>query len=40
MREQMIVEQDPATGSRLKRYSQAADVDYWTGLWERSRGVS
>ena len=40
MREQMIVEQDPTTGSRLKRYSQAADVDYWTGLWEQSRHVS
>ena len=40
MREHMIVEQDPATGSRLKRYSRAADVDYWTELWQRSMNVS
>jgi SAM-dependent methyltransferase len=40
VREHMIVEQDPATGSRLKRYSRAADVDYWTELWQRSMNVS
>jgi hypothetical protein len=34
VRERMIVEQDPVTGVRLKYYSQAADVEYWTDLWK------
>lgn len=40
MREQMIIEHDDRTGSRLKHYSRAADVEYWTELWERARDVS
>ena len=40
MREQMVVEQDRTTGSRLKRYWQAADTDYWTEMWQRSANVS
>jgi SAM-dependent methyltransferase len=29
------LEQDPAIGLRLKRYSRAADVAYWTELWQQ-----
>jgi SAM-dependent methyltransferase len=40
VRERMIVEQDPVTGVRLKYYSQAADVEYWTDLWKQSTDTS
>jgi len=40
VREHLIVEQDETTGSRLKRYTRAADVDYWTELWQRSADAS
>jgi SAM-dependent methyltransferase len=40
VREHTIVEQDRTTGSRLKRYKRAADVGYWTELWQGSANVS
>jgi len=39
-REHMVVDQDSATGVRLKYYSQAADVAYWTALWKQDNGIS
>jgi SAM-dependent methyltransferase len=36
----IVVEHDAVTGPRLKRYSHAADVDYWTQLWEAAQSVS
>ena len=36
MREQIVVEHDGMTGVRLKRYFRAADVEYWTALWENA----
>jgi SAM-dependent methyltransferase len=35
-----MVEQNEVTGPRLKYYSRAADVNYWTEMWEASRHVS
>lgn len=29
----IVVENNPETGKRMKYYSQAADVEYWTNLW-------
>jgi SAM-dependent methyltransferase len=38
--ERVVIERDPATGPRLKIFSRAADVEYWTELWENQRHVS
>jgi SAM-dependent methyltransferase len=38
--ERIVVEQDQVTGIRLKYYSRAADVHYWTDLWNRAGEVS
>ncbi|HEX7138562.1 MAG TPA: class I SAM-dependent methyltransferase [Vicinamibacterales bacterium] len=40
MREQIVVEHDEFTGPRLKYYSRAADVSYWTERWEAAQGAS
>ena len=40
MPEHIVVEHDGVTGTRLKRYLRAADVDYWTGRWHEARNVS
>jgi SAM-dependent methyltransferase len=31
----LLIQEDPITGARLKRYYMPADVDYWTELWQR-----
>ena len=36
MLEHLVIEQDPVTGARLKRYFRAADVGYWTERWQSS----
>lgn len=36
----LVLEQDEATGRRLKQYSRTADVAYWTELWSRCDEVS
>jgi SAM-dependent methyltransferase len=36
----MIVDYGVDTGRRLKRYSRAADVAYWTERWDSARDVS
>jgi SAM-dependent methyltransferase len=36
----IVVEHDPVTGVRLKYYSRAADVEYWTELWRQNSGIS
>jgi SAM-dependent methyltransferase len=36
VRDHLVVEQDPVTGARLKRYFRPADVDYWTERWDAS----
>lgn len=36
MPEHLVVEENPVTGTRLKRYFRAADVEYWTELWDAS----
>jgi SAM-dependent methyltransferase len=38
--ERIVVDRDPVTGVRLKYYSQAADVSYWTELWRQAGDVS
>jgi SAM-dependent methyltransferase len=38
--DRVVIEADRATGARLKRYSTAADVDYWTGRWQAEVNVS
>jgi SAM-dependent methyltransferase len=38
--DRVIVEQDAATGPRLKIFSRAANVEYWTELWANQRHVS
>jgi SAM-dependent methyltransferase len=38
--EHLVVESDAVTGIRLKYYSRAADVAYWTDLWRQCREVS
>jgi SAM-dependent methyltransferase len=40
VREHIVVEQDEVTGPRLKYYSRAADVAYWTDKWDAARSVS
>jgi SAM-dependent methyltransferase len=39
-REHLVVEENASTGRRLKYFSTAADVAYWTELWRRSGEVS
>ena len=39
-RERLVVEHDELTGPRLKYYSRAADVAYWTDLWLTQRELS
>jgi SAM-dependent methyltransferase len=34
--EQLVLEHDRVTGARLKRYSRAADVAYWTERWQQT----
>jgi SAM-dependent methyltransferase len=36
----LVVDCDPVMGPRLKYYSRAADVTYWTELWKQSGGGS
>lgn len=36
----VFLERNPDTGPRLKYYSRAADVAYWTELWNRHEPVS
>jgi SAM-dependent methyltransferase len=36
----LVVDRDPVMGPRLKYYSRAADVTYWTALWKQARDVS
>jgi SAM-dependent methyltransferase len=36
----MVVDHGADTGPRLKLFSRAADVDYWTERWQTARGVS
>jgi SAM-dependent methyltransferase len=38
--ERIVIEEDRATGARLKRYSIVADVDYWTRRWQSVENVS
>jgi SAM-dependent methyltransferase len=38
--ERLAIEEDRATGVRLKRYSHAADVEYWTRRWQSVENVS
>jgi len=38
--ERTVIEENRATGARLKRYSAAADVEYWTGRWRSAANVS
>jgi SAM-dependent methyltransferase len=38
--ERIVIEPDPVTGARLKYYSQAADVSYWTELWRQAGEIS
>jgi SAM-dependent methyltransferase len=33
---EIVLDDDQTTGTRLKYYSQAADVNYWTELWKSS----
>lgn len=40
MPEHIVVEHDRATGTRLKCYSEAADVEYWTRRWEAAPSIS
>ncbi|HEY7287840.1 MAG TPA: class I SAM-dependent methyltransferase [Vicinamibacterales bacterium] len=40
MRDHVVVEQNDITGPRLKYYSRAASVDFWTEKWEASQEVS
>ena len=40
MPEAMIVDFGADTGSRLKRFSQTADVEYWTSCWQHVPDVS
>ncbi len=40
MPEHIVVEQDDVTGPRLKYYSRAADVEFWTEMWHSAEGVS
>ena len=40
MPEYLALEEDQTTGARLKRYFRAADVEYWTELWQRSPNTS
>lgn len=40
MPEAMIVDFGADTGSRLKRFSHTADVDYWTSRWQHLPDVS
>lgn len=39
-RERFVVEHDPHTGDRLKCYSRAANVEYWTELWNTKGAIS
>ena len=36
----MVVDHGADTGPRLKLFSRAADVDYWTERWQTARDVS
>jgi len=38
--EHIVVEQNGVTGPRLKYFSRAADVGYWTEMWDAARTVS
>jgi len=38
--ERLVIEEDRATGTRLKHYSTPADVDYWTRRWQSAADVS
>jgi len=38
--ESMIIDFGDDTGSRLKRFSQTADVDFWTARWQSIGAVS
>ena len=40
MVERFVIEEDRATGARLKCYSTAADVEYWTRRWQSAEKVS
>ncbi len=40
MPESVIFDFGADTGNRLKHYSRAADVEYWTNRWESEREVS
>lgn len=40
MLDHIVIEHDGLTGMRLKRYFKAADVEYWTSLWQGTRNVS
>jgi SAM-dependent methyltransferase len=39
-RQRIVVEHDAVTGTRLKYYLQAADVEYWTDLWRQAGKTS
>lgn len=36
----IVLDHDPTTGARLKCYSRAADIGYWTEMWCQRREVS
>lgn len=39
-RERIVLDHDAVTGARLKYYSQAANVEYWTDLWKQAGDIS
>jgi SAM-dependent methyltransferase len=39
-RERIVLDHDAVTGTRLKYYLQAADVEYWTDLWKQAGDTS